>query len=128
MYIFQWIGYSNVLICFLAERYWRNWGSESGSSKMCTGTNRERGLSCLMCTYALHHLFSCFCLMVPCFICRNLTLLSFKKGVFVRNGYFSPMRSTSVVMKITFFTLNCFFFRTKVSQNTFNSNQIDSMF
>ena len=47
----------------------------------------------------LHYLFSCFCLMVSCFICRNLTLPSFKKGVFVRNGYFSPMRSTSVVMK-----------------------------
>ena len=47
----------------------------------------------------LHYLFSCFCLMVSCFICRNLTLPSFKKGVFVRNGYFSPMRSISVVMK-----------------------------
>ena len=47
----------------------------------------------------LLYLFSCFCLMVSCFICRNLTLLSFKKGVFVRNGYFSPMRSISVVMK-----------------------------
>ena len=47
----------------------------------------------------LQYLFSCFCLMVSCFICRNLTLPSFKKGVFVRNGYFSPMRSISVVMK-----------------------------
>ena len=37
--------------------------------------------------------------MVSCFLCRNLTLPSFKKGVFVRNGYFSPMRSISVVMK-----------------------------
>ena len=45
------------------------------------------------------HLFSCFCLMVSCFICRNLTLPSFKKGVFFRNGYFSPMRSIAVVMK-----------------------------
>ena len=45
------------------------------------------------------HLFSCFCLMVSCFICRNLTLPSFKKGLLVRNGYFSPMRSISVVMK-----------------------------
>ena len=47
----------------------------------------------------LHYLFSCFCHMVSCFICRNLTLPSFKKGVFVRNGYLSPMRSISVVMK-----------------------------
>ena len=46
--------------------------------------------------------------MVSCFIRRNLTLPSFKKGVFVRNAYFFPMRSISVVMKKAFFTLNCF--------------------
>ena len=40
-----------------------------------------------------------FCAMVSPFICINLTLPSFKKGVFVRNGYFSPVRSISVVMK-----------------------------
>ena len=56
----------------------------------------------------LHYLFSCFCLIVSCFIFRNLTLPSFKKGEFVRNGYFAPMRSISVVMKYDFFTLNCF--------------------
>ena len=56
----------------------------------------------------LHYLFSCFCLMVSCFICRNLTLPSFKKGVFLKNGYFSPTRLISVVMKEAFFTLNCF--------------------
>ena len=47
----------------------------------------------------LHYLFSCFCLMVNCFICRNLSLPSFKTGAFVRNGYISPMRSISVVRK-----------------------------
>ena len=51
----------------------------------------------------LHSLVSCFwqhfCLIVSCFICRNLTLSSFKKDMFVRNGYFSPARSISVVMK-----------------------------
>ena len=46
--------------------------------------------------------------MFSCFICRNLILPSFKKGASVRNGYFSPMRSISVVMKEAFFTLNCF--------------------
>ena len=56
----------------------------------------------------LHYLFSCFCLMVSCFICRNLTLPSLKKGAFVKNGYFSPVRSISVAMKEDFFTLNCF--------------------
>ena len=40
-----------------------------------------------------------FCLMVSCFICRNLTLPLFEKGMFVRNGYFPPMRSISVVRK-----------------------------
>ena len=45
------------------------------------------------------YLFSYFCLIVSCLISGNLTLTSFKKGVFVRKGYFSPMRSVSVVMK-----------------------------
>ena len=56
-------------------------------------------VSRFMCTYELTLSLSYFFLMVSCFICRNLTLPSFKKSVFVRNGYFSPMRSTSVVMK-----------------------------
>ena len=47
----------------------------------------------------LHYLFLYFCLMVSCFIYRNLTLPLFKKGVFVRNCYFSQIRSISVVMK-----------------------------
>ena len=37
--------------------------------------------------------------IMSCFICRNLTLTSFKKAVLVRNGYLSPIRSISVVMK-----------------------------
>ena len=40
-----------------------------------------------------------FCLIVSCFICRNLTLPLFKKDVFVRNGFFTLMRSISVAMK-----------------------------
>ena len=42
---------------------------------------RGRGVSGFMCKYALTRLFSCFCLMLSCFICRNLTLPSFKKGL-----------------------------------------------
>ena len=68
---------------------------------------------------------SCFCVMVSCFICRYLTLPLFKKGVFVRNGYFSSMRSISVVMKSAFFNFKLIF-QTKVSQNAFNFNQIES--
>ena len=47
-----------------------------------------------------------FCLMVSCFICRSLTLPSLEKGVFVRNGYFSPMILLSVVIKQAFFYFN----------------------
>ena len=91
----------------------------------------ERGVSRLICAYALtctylfHFLMMSWrtlCLMVSCFICRNLTLPSFKKDVFVRNGYFSPMRSISVFVKFYF----KFFFPIRVSQNVFNFNQIES--
>ena len=56
--IFQWIRYSNV-ICFLVEaihyvRTQLGGGGEGGvSSKMCTGAYRGRGISRLVCTYAL---------------------------------------------------------------------------
>ena len=61
------------------------------------------------------------------FNCRNVTLPLFKKDVSVRNCYFSPMRSISILMKheISFFYFKLFF-RTKVSQNTFSFNQIES--
>ena len=49
------------------------------------------GVSRLMCTYTLPLSLFMFCLMFSCFICRNLTLPSFKKGLFVRYGYFSPI-------------------------------------
>ena len=47
----------------------------------------------------LYYLFSHFFLMLSCFIRRNLTLPSFKKCLFVRNGYFFIMRSISFVKK-----------------------------
>ena len=55
---------------------------------------RERSIT--LHVYVRTSLFSCFCLLCLGFFCRNLTLPSFKKGVFVRNGYFSPI---SVEMK-----------------------------
>ena len=73
----------------------------------------------------LHYLLPYFCLMLPCFICRNLSLLSFKKGAFVRTGYFSQMRFIPVVMKEAFFYFKLLF-QTKVSQNGLNFNQIES--
>ena len=48
---------------------------------MFANAYRGRWVSRFMCTYALTRLFSCFCLMLSCFICRNLILPSFKKGV-----------------------------------------------
>ena len=71
-------------------------------SKMCTAAYRWDVM--LMCTYACFcFFFSCFrqyfCLIVSCFICRNLTLPLFTKDMFVRNGYFSSARSISVIMK-----------------------------
>ena len=85
-------------------KYLRNWQlvGMGGSSRIRTDVYNGRGshASCV-CTH-LHNLFSCFlqhfCLIVSCFICRNLTLLFFF-DVFVRNSYFSPTRSISAVMK-----------------------------
>ena len=88
-------------------KYVRNKGNKGGLSKTFTGAYRGRGISLLMCKYALTLSLSCFCLMVSCFICRSLTLPLFKKSVFVRNGH-SPIRSISGVMKSAFFTLNSF--------------------
>ena len=71
-------------------------GMEGGHPKCLQMRKRGEGYhdSCVR-----THLVSCFCLMVSCFICRNLTLPLFEKGAFVRNGYFPPMRSISVVRK-----------------------------
>ena len=52
---------------------------------------RGEGYHALSVRTQLHYLFLGFCLMASCFICRFLTLSSFKKGAFVTNGYFSPM-------------------------------------
>ena len=75
----------------------------------------------------LHYLFLWFCLMGSSFIYTLLTLFSFKKGAFFRNGYVSPMRSISISISITqaFFNFKLFF-RIKVSENAFNFNQIKS--
>ena len=72
----------------------------------------------------LHYLFSCFCLIVSCFICKNWTLISFKKGVFVRDNIFANEISFCC-HEISFFYLKLVF-RTKVSKKGFNFNQIES--
>ena len=71
--------------------------------KMRTAAYRGRGCHVFRVRSHLHYLFSCLwqrlCLIVSCFICRNLTLPLFKKDVFVRNNYFFLTRSISAVMK-----------------------------
>ena len=78
-------------------------GMEERSSKIRTTAYRGRGCHMPRIRKHLHYSFSCFwqhfCLTVFCFICRNLTLPLSKKDVFVRNIYFSPTKSVSVVMK-----------------------------
>ena len=62
----------------------------------------------------LHYLFSWFCLMVSCFICRNLTLPSF----FSNETNFCSNEISFFYFKLLFWT--------KVSQNSFNFNQLKS--
>ena len=62
-------------------RYLRNWGNEGGHPKCVQVYTGEEGYHTSCVRTHLHYRFSCFCLMVFCFICRNLTLPSFKKGL-----------------------------------------------
>ena len=80
-------------------KYIRNWENRGGVNQNVYRCAQGEGYHASCLRTHLHYLFSCFCLVASCFICRNLTLPSFKRGVFVRNGYFCPMRSISVVMK-----------------------------
>ena len=67
---------------------------------MCAGAYRGRGVSRLMCKYLVKLSRFMFLFYGALFyVYRNSNLPLFKKGVFVRNGCFSPMRSISVVMK-----------------------------
>ena len=67
--------------------------------------------------------FHIFCLMVSCFIYRNLTLPSFKKG---QKWLFFSNEINFCCNEIIFFFYFKLFFRTKISQNAFNFNQIES--
>ena len=106
-------------------KYIRNEGNGGGHPERFQIRNEGEGHQASCLRTLLQYLFSCFCLMVSCFVCRNLTLPLFRKGAFVRKGYFSPMISISVVMKWASFYFKLLF-RTKVSQNGFNFNQTES--
>ena len=79
-------------------KYVRNWGNGGGSSKMFTEACRGGGVSCFMCTYALTlSLFMFLSYGILLYFWKfNLTFI--QKSLFLRNGYFSPMRSISVLI------------------------------
>ena len=84
-------------------KYLRNWWWDGGTQNVYSCVQGQGGCHASGERTHLLYLFSCFwqhfCLILSCFICRILTLPLFKKDVFFRNGYFSPARSISVVMK-----------------------------
>ena len=108
MFTFQWIRYSNVLIIFwlrnsLSIKYVRNWGNEGVHPKCVQVRTTGKGITPnVMCTYAL---------------------ISFKNGVFVR---FFSKEINFCCQDISFFYFKLFC-RTRVSQNDFNFNQIESL-
>ena len=99
LYMFLWVRKGPSLSTYATG----NWWGMGGSSEMRSAAYRKKGCHAPCVHTHLHYLFSCiwqyFCHIVSCFICRYLTLPLFKKDVFARNGYFSPTRSISVVMK-----------------------------
>ena len=124
-------GEYNILICLYM---FFGWEREYQLSTYATGEGRSIQNACSY--YAscvrthLHYSFSCFwqhfCLIVICLICRNLTLPLFKKKMFVRNGYFSPTSSISVLIPEARFFYIKLFLRTKFCQSAFNFDQIES--
>ena len=77
-------------------------GMEGGHAKCIQVRTGEEGHNASCVRTHLHALLTSLFMFLPYgvfFICRNLILASFKKGVFIRNGYFSPMKLISVVMK-----------------------------
>ena len=121
------INFSNgyISVSTLFECLYMFFGSERGHqlSTYATGGGMETHPKCVH-VFSCLFFFSCFffqclfmflqhfCLIVSCFICRNLTLSLFKIDAFVRNCYFSLTRSISVV---SFFNLKLFF-QTKVAK------------
>ena len=86
---------------------------------------RRRGLSCFMCAYAPTLSLFMF-LSYEVLLYLQKYNFSFIQKVCIRNGYFSPLRLISVVMKSAFFYFKLLF-RIKVSQNGFNFNQIKNI-
>ena len=70
---------------------------------MCTGAYRGEGYHAPCIHTHLRYLFYVFVL------CCLVLFIEIKKDAFVPNGYFSPMRSISIVIKQAFFCFKLFF-------------------
>ena len=68
-------------------KYVQKYGNGGGHPKCIQVQTRREGYHTSCVHTQLQLLFSCFCVLMSCFTCRNLTLPSVKKGLFVRDGY-----------------------------------------
>ena len=99
-------------------------GIDGGHPNCLQMRKRGKGYHASCVRIHVHYLFSCFCLMVLCFICRNLTFLHSKRLCWSKMVIFlNEINFCCNQTKFFYFKL---FFRTKVSQNDFNVNQIES--
>ena len=112
--MFQWIRFECLYMFFLERDHQVSTCAIDGGMGVC-----ER--------VYLHDLTSCFwqhfCLIVYCFICRNVTLPLFRKRCVCHKRSFL---SKKINFCCEFFFYLKLFLQTKVSQNAFNFNQIES--
>ena len=92
---------------------------------MCTGACRRRGVSRLMCTYALKLSLFMFLSNGVSFYLQKFNLTFIQKGCVCQKWLFFSNEINFCCNEISFFYFKLFF-RTKVSQNAFNFNQIES--
>ena len=91
---------------------------------MCTGAYRERGLSRFMCTYALTPSLFMFLSYGLLFYLREFNLPFIQKGCVCQKWLFFSNEINLCSNEISFFYFKLIF-RTKISQNAFNFNQIE---
>ena len=106
-------------------KYVRNQGNGEGSSKMFTDAYRGRGVSRFMCTYALTLSLFMFLSYGVLFYLQKFNLTFIQKGCVCQKWLFFSNEINFYCNEISLFYFQLFF-RTKVSQNGFNFNQIES--
>ena len=95
-------------------KYVRNWRGDGGHPQCIQLLTGEGGVMPHVYVRTYTHLFSCFCLMVSCFICRNLTLPKnlCQKGCVRQKRLFFSNEINFCCHEISFFNLKLFL-RTK---------------